>query len=286
MTEQVTSSGTITPELSPVQKRWMDRLATLYRRLSHWLFRLVTTLIVDVFLLFESTVDVRIYGMERLKAIKRAGRSPLLVLWHGQGLLPIANFRHERLCLYASHTRDPNYAKSLLILRWWTLRFVERLGFQVLDASQFKSESRGVLQFVEILRGGTGSVIAADGPQGPIYKAKPGPTFLAKKSGVLLLPIGGAIGSGFHLDQWDQFEIPLPFTQAVLVAGEPIEVPSHAKEADLEGYRLKLETAMNALVEEAQERLERLRAKPAQQIEADQQQREQQRADKQRIEQK
>jgi len=37
-----------------------------------------------------------------LKEVKRSGRPPLLVIWHGQGLLPIAAFRHERLCLYAS----------------------------------------------------------------------------------------------------------------------------------------------------------------------------------------
>ena len=108
------------------------------------------------------------------------------------------------------------------------------------------------------MRRGTGSVIAADGPLGPIYKAKPGPTFLAKKSGVLLLPVGGAIGRGFRMDQWDRFEIPMPFTRAVIVAGEPIAVPPNAGDAELARMRTKLETAMNALVDEAHLRLERL----------------------------
>ncbi len=177
------------PDTVPESRRtlppWMQ---ATWRHVSGWLFYLATTLIVDTFLLFESTLDVRVYGRERLVEVKRAGRNPLLVIWHGQGLLPMATFRNERLCLYASNTRDPKYPRTLQILRWWTLRFIERMGYRVLDAAQFKSESRGVLQFVEILRHGTGSVIAADGPAGPIYQAKPGPAFLAKKAGVTLVP--------------------------------------------------------------------------------------------------
>ena len=252
-----------------------NALAGLWRRVAGWGVYLATTLIVDTFLLFESTADLRVYGLERLREVKQAGRNPLLVIWHGQGLLPLSTFRGERLCLYASHSRDPHYAKGLQILRWWTLRFIERMGYRVLDASEFKSESRGVMQFVDILRNGTGSVIAADGPLGPIYKAKPGPTFLAKKTGVALIPLGAAVSGGVHLENWDRFEVPYPFAQAVLIVGEPILVPAHAKEAELETYRLLLEAEMNRLQAEAHRRLQTdrdaaapaLPSNPVQQIE-------------------
>ena len=215
----------------------------------------VTSTLIEAFLLCENTLDLRVYGLERLKEVQRAGRNPLLVIWHGQGLLPMTTFRHERLCLYASHTREEHYPRHLLILRYWTLRLIERMGYTVLDASQFKSESRGVMKFVDLLRNGTGSVIAADGPAGPIYKAKPGPAFLAKKSGVTLVPLGAAISNGYHMDQWDQFEIPAPFAHAVLVVGEPICVPPGAKDAELEQARLALETEMNRCMEEAHRKL-------------------------------
>lgn len=171
---------------------------------------IVTASLVEAFLLFENTIDLRVYGRERLKEARRAGHNPLLVIWHGQGLLPMTTFRGERLCLYASHTREDNYPRPLLMLRYWTLRLIERMGYEVLDASQFKSESRGVMKFVDVLRKGTGSVIAADGPAGPIYKAKPGPAFLAKKAGVTLVPLGAALANGFQMDQWDHFEVPSP----------------------------------------------------------------------------
>ncbi|HLK56147.1 MAG TPA: hypothetical protein VKU00_06270 [Chthonomonadaceae bacterium] len=237
----------------------MDKVSVwraLYRRITGWGVYLATSLIVNAFLLFEATADLRIYGLERLRQVKQEEHNPLLVIWHGQGLLPMAAFRNERLCLYASHARDPNYTRGLQILRWWTLRFIERMGYRVLDASEFKSESRGVLQFVEILRSGTGSMIAADGPLGPIYKAKAGPTFLAKKTGVALVPLGAAVSSGFHLENWDRFEVPWPFAEAVLVVGEPIFVPARANETELETFRLALETEMNRLQAEAQQRLQ------------------------------
>jgi lysophospholipid acyltransferase (LPLAT)-like uncharacterized protein len=229
---------------------------------------------VDAFLLFESMIDLRVYGMERLKEVRRAGHTPLLVLWHGQGLLPIATFRGEHLCLYASHTRDEPYPRPLQILRWWTLRFIEHMGYRVLDAAQFKSEARGVLQFVDTLRGGTGSVIAADGPQGPIYRAKPGPTYLAKKAGVTLVPIGAAISAGFQLDQWDRFEIPWPFADGVIVLGEPITVPASADEAGLERARVALEEEMSRRVAEARLRLRAGVLQVAQQVESQSPQRE------------
>lgn len=240
------------PSLPQRFAAWFDALD---RRFTARINRFLVQCIVDSFLILESTVDIRIYGLERLIELKHAGKNPLLVIWHGQGLLPMANLRNEHLCLYASHTRDEHYPRALQILRWWTLRFIEAMGYRVLDAAQFKSESRGVMQFVDILRSGTGSVIAADGPAGPIYKAKPGPTFLAKKAGVTLLPLGAAISSGFHLEQWDKFEVPWPFAEAVLVLGEPITVEAKAGDDELERAREHLEATMNACVTEAHRRL-------------------------------
>lgn len=234
-----------------------DGFRSLLQRVGGWGFTLAATLITDAFLVYESSLDVRVYGLERFHEVTRAGQTPLLVIWHGQGLVPMANFRAEHFCLYASHTREEYYPGHLRLLRWLTLRFIERMGYRVLDASRFKSESRGVMQFVDLLREGTGSVIAADGPQGPIYKAKPGPAFLAKKANVTLIPLGAAISRGIAMDQWDRFEIPYPFARAVVVVGEPITVSAKAKDEELEQARLALETEMNRRVAEARTRLRR-----------------------------
>jgi lysophospholipid acyltransferase (LPLAT)-like uncharacterized protein len=135
---------------------------------------------------------------------------------------------------------------------------VEQLGYQVLDASQFASESRGVLRFVQALKE-TGGAIAADGPGGPIYEAKPGACFLARKTGVILLPVGAAISNGVVLDQWDRFEIPSVFSRGVIVIDEPIRVPADCSDEGQEAIRVELESALTASDQRARNLLEQWR---------------------------
>ncbi len=251
--------------------------------------RLLSQIVLAAFLFFDSSIDVRIYGLEKYREIQKHGKNVLLVLWHGQGLMPITVFRQEHLCLYASHTRDPNYSALLKLFRLWTLNFIAKLGYKVLDASQFKSESRGVMQFIDTLRSGTGSVIAADGPEGPIYQAKAGPGFLAKKANVVLIPIGAAISQGIQLDQWDKFEIPFPFSHAVIVVGEPMHIDAKADDETLETARLTLENEMNRCVELAYAKLPQskglLARIAAEKMQRKGSERKQQKQDKRRIQQ-
>lgn len=236
-------------------KFWPD----LRLRLSGLLTYLITGTLIRLFWLFESTMDIRAWGMENLRLLKREhpDEHPLLVLWHGKGFVPIAYFHNEKLCLYASHSREPDYGGFPKAFRWFTLRMIERMGYRVLDASQFKSESRGVLNFVQTLRDECGGAIAADGPGGPIYEAKPGACFLGKKAGVTLLPIGSAIAQGVRLNQWDYFEIPYLFSRATLVVGETIWVPADAKDEELEQKTQELENALNRAHRKAEEKLHR-----------------------------
>lgn len=215
-----------------------------------------TGTLIRLFWLFESTLDIRASGMENLRLLKRQGENPLVVLWHGKGFVPIAYLHRERLCLYASHSRAPDYGGFRKNFRVFTLRMIARMGYTVLDASQFASESRGVLHFVQTLRDGQGGAIAADGPGGPGYEAKPGACFLAKKCSVTLLPIGSAIAAGARLDQWDQFEIPRLFSRATIVVEEPIRVPAKASDEELEAITLALESALNRATRRAEEKLD------------------------------
>ncbi len=215
---------------------------------------LTTGTLIRLFWLFEATLDIRAWGTEHVRLCARSGERPLLVMWHGKGFIPIAYFHHELLCLYASHGRDARYSGILRSIRWLTLRMIERLGYRVLDASQFASESRGVIKYMQTLREG-GGAIAADGPLGPPYQSKPGACFLAKKSGVTLIPVGSAVASGIRLNNWDHFEIPRVFSRAAIVVDLPIWVPEDATDQDLEEKRFELENALNRATRKAEERI-------------------------------
>jgi len=51
------------------------------------------------------------------------------------------------------------------------------------------------------------------------------------------------------LRSWDRMVIPLPFTRALFLYGEPIVVP---REGGMEEWRTRVEERMNALADEAE----------------------------------
>ena len=214
-----------------------------------WLFAL---LVVALFRIIDSTVNLHLVGYEHVSAILRSGRQVLVVVWHGRGLLPIFFFQGMPLLVYSSHPRDGSFRGISRPVRRLTLASLQHLGYRVFDASTFPSEPRGVIRFLQLLEYGRGGVIAADGPSGPMLRAKPGAVFMAKKTGVDLLPVGAAIRDAIAMDSWDRFEIPRPFTRAALIIGEPIDVPPDLNDAGLERLSRHLEVVLNDLTAEAE----------------------------------
>jgi hypothetical protein len=137
-------------------------------------------------------------------------------------------------------------------VRRLTLASLQHLGYRVFDAATFPTEPRGVVRFLHLLESGRGGVIAADGPSGPMFRAKPGAVFMAKKTGVALVPVGAAMRDAIALDSWDRFEIPRPFTRAALVIGEAVDVPGDLDDAALERLSRELESALNGLTSQAE----------------------------------
>lgn len=219
-------------------------LAARVADVAIWLFALVA---VALFRAVDSTLDLRVFGHEHVSAVLRQQRPFLVVVWHGRGLLPIFFFQGDPLVIYSSQSRSGRAPLLSRTARRLTLAALQHLGYRVLDASQFASESRGVIRFLQFLERGRGGLIAADGPGGPMFRAKPGATYMAKKSGVLLLPVAAAIRDAIALDSWDRFEVPRPFTKAALVIGEAIDVPEDIEDTELEALSRRLETGLNDL---------------------------------------
>ncbi|HEU5170936.1 MAG TPA: hypothetical protein VFU46_10375 [Gemmatimonadales bacterium] len=214
-----------------------------------WLFALVA---VAMFRLVDATLDLRIFGYEHLGALLRARRPVLIVVWHGKGLLPVFFLQGLPLVVYSSQPRNGAMPALSRAVRQLTLASLTHLGYEVLDAARFSSESRGVIRFLQHLERGEGGVIAADGPSGPVFRAKPGAAYLARKTGVALVPVGAAIRDAIALDSWDGFEIPRVFTKAALAIGKAMEVPEELDDAGLEMFSQRLEAVLNDLTAQAE----------------------------------
>jgi len=226
-----------------------ERLGYAVTNALVWLFALIA---VAMFRLVDATLDLRIFGYEHLGALLRRGRPVLVVVWHGKGLLPMFFLQGLPLVVYSSQPRQGRMPALSRYVRALTLAALQHLGYRVLDAAKFSSESRGVIRFLQHLEGGRGGVIAADGPGGPIFRAKPGAAYVAKKTGVALVPVGAAMRDVISLDSWDRFEIPRVFTKAAITIGAPIDVSEEIDDAGLEALSRNLEEVLNDLTARAE----------------------------------
>lgn len=212
---------------------------------------ILSLFVVGIFRIIDSSIDLQIFGYEHVSALLRTTRPFLIVVWHGRGLLPVFFFQGLPLVIYTSHARDGSFRPASAAVRRVTLAALQHLGYRVLDAAQFPTESRGVIRFLQSLEAGRGGVIAADGPAGPMFRAKPGAAFVAKKTGVALVPVGAAMQRAVALESWDQFELPVPLTRAALVIGRPISVPETLDDAGLDALSKRLEESLNDLTMQA-----------------------------------
>ncbi len=80
-----------------------------------------------------------------------------------------------------------------------------------------------------------------DGPRGPAEIVKPGAAQLARLTGNPVIPLAFSCSRGKRFDSWDRFLVPYPFSQGVIVWGEPLY---YTKEEEPEAFRLRIEQAL------------------------------------------
>jgi lysophospholipid acyltransferase (LPLAT)-like uncharacterized protein len=161
--------------------------------------------------------------------------------WH-QCVLPCAfYFRSTHATILISQSFDGE-----LIAR--TLEF---FGYSAVRGSSSRGGQQGMIGMRRVLDEGTPAIFTADGPRGPIYRAKMGPIKLAQLTGA---PIGS-----FHLQpqkawvirSWDRFLIPKPFTRIAVSWGLWTMVSEEATTEELDPLRDLLDVALERARERA-----------------------------------
>ncbi|MDR2725163.1 MAG: DUF374 domain-containing protein [Candidatus Adiutrix sp.] len=139
--------------------------------------------------------------------------------WHGDDLVLTPTMRHMNTAILVSQSRDG--AKLALALA--------ALGHQVYRGSSSRGGGAGLLALKKALDGGRNAVFTADGPRGPRLVAKPGPGFLAAKTGRPLYPAGVAVSRAYVFrNSWNQTYLPLPGARVVVAFGPALRLPSEA----------------------------------------------------------
>ncbi|MCL6481706.1 MAG: lysophospholipid acyltransferase family protein [Firmicutes bacterium] len=169
--------------------------------------------------LLGRTLRFDVLGLEHLEREHAAGRRVIFAFWHRCIFAATWFWRQRGIVVLNSVNFDGQ----------WTRRVIERLGFGTAQGSSTRGGLRGLAVMAERLRQGRDVAFTIDGPRGPRYVAKPGAVLLARRTGMPILAFHIGVERAWTLKKsWDLFQIPQPFSRAVVVIAPPVEVPERA----------------------------------------------------------
>jgi lysophospholipid acyltransferase (LPLAT)-like uncharacterized protein len=186
--------------------------------------------------LIGPTLRLEMVGVRNAIQIRNTGVPGIGALWHRCIFTAAWVWRNRGVVVMNTVNFDGQ----------WTRRVVERLGFGTAQGSSSRGAVEGLLAMGRQIEAGKHVAFTIDGPRGPRYIAKPGPVILARRTGSPISAVHFGLQWAFTFkNAWDLFQIPLPFSGAVMFVAPPIYVP---KDGDSEIMKLK-QAEMQAALE-------------------------------------
>lgn len=250
-------TGTQKPDAPARSRAKRKKLKLLVRRRlkafgrSSVVVRLAGRLIFDMLRGIRSTQST-VPGSSDFVSVLEHEHPAIVALWHGQHLLA-PFFRPRHLPYVALLSRNADAEVNAAVVERFGIGTVRGSGGRVREAASQKGGARALIQLRRLLNGGTGVCMIADVPKGTARDAGLGVVTLARLSGRPIIP-SAAVTSRRHVLQntWDKTTIPLPFGRIAVVMGDPIRVPPHADEAEMESIRIRVTEAIEAANRQAE----------------------------------
>lgn len=176
-------------------------------------------------------------GDEHLKNIHKSGHRAIFTFWHGRIFPATYYFRKRGIVVMTSMNLDGEAIAQC----------IRRLGYGVARGSSSRGGLRALAQLARDIKAGKDAGFTVDGPRGPRYVAKQGPVILGFKTGAAIFCFHVSVKRKIQLRSWDGFQIPLPFTTAVLLQAPPIWVPADATEVHLRDLHAQMQRTLDDL---------------------------------------
>ena len=181
--------------------------------------------------LWMKTLRLSIEGERAYRALRRAGRPVVIMVWHGKIFSAPYIFRRRGIMPLVSPSQDGELIA----------RLIDDWGYKVIRGSGSHVMKRAWIYLKRELEAGGEVLIVADGPTGPDRVLKMGGIKLAAETGAVLVPYTFAAAGKKVFRSWDRFEVPHPFSRAAAVYGEPIEIGRGLDAQGLENERQRVE---------------------------------------------
>jgi lysophospholipid acyltransferase (LPLAT)-like uncharacterized protein len=180
----------------------------------------------------------------RFEVIAEEGATPLpggvgagaeiFCFWH-QCVLPCAlYFRRTGATILISRSFDGELITRVLAL----------FSFRAVRGSSSRGAREGLLGLKQVVESGHPAIFTADGPRGPIYRAKMGPIKLAQMTGARIGAFHLEPKRAWQMNSWDRFLVPWPFTRIVVSWARWTHIPADLAEQDFEAKREELNAAI------------------------------------------
>ncbi len=208
----------------PQLSRWRRMQIPVFAWAAYWVIRLL-----------GPTLRFEIVGVHNAVQIRDAGEPGIGAFWH-RCILPAAWFWRNRGIVVLNTVNFDGQ---------WTRRVIERLGFGTAQGSSSRGGIEGLMALAQSLEAGRHVGFTIDGPRGPRYLAKPGPVILARRTGRPISVFYIALKSAHTFQKsWDLFQLPYPFTDAVMFVAPPIRVPGDADSDTMKRKQAEMQAAL------------------------------------------
>jgi len=165
---------------------------------------------------------------------RRDGGGLIFAMFHGPHFPVLWSYRNHGLCVITSRSADGEILT----------RIMTSFGYTAVRGSSSRGGTRALVDLARLVSAGRDTGIAVDGPRGPRLIVKPGVVLLAKLTNCMIIPIGSSLDRYWQINSWDRYRIPKPGARALVVCGDPIDVPADADDDLIEHLRGQLEHRM------------------------------------------
>jgi len=186
------------------------------------------------------TISFKTINWSAREKCRRDNQSFIYAFWHGRQFSLLGWNKDKRLVIMTSLSKDGRLQDKIL----------KRLGLYTVSGSSSQGAVRGLVGMIRGMREGYNASVTVDGPRGPIYEVKPGIIYLASKTNSIIIPLTAHAKYNCVFNRaWDKYELPIPFSSAVVILGNPIYVPTELNEKLIEQKRQEVEKALHAITE-------------------------------------
>jgi lysophospholipid acyltransferase (LPLAT)-like uncharacterized protein len=187
--------------------------------------------------LIGRTIRWHSVGDSNLEEIYKSGKRAVFAFWHGRIFPATYYWRNRGIVVMTSMSRDGEPIAQC----------IQRFGFGTARGSSSAGWVRALAEMSRAIRNGHDAGFSVDGPRGPRYQAQQGPVLLARKTGAAIFCFHISMKHKIQLRSWDEFQIPLPFTPAVVLTAPPIWVDVQSSEEQLRALHQQMQATLDDL---------------------------------------